>query len=273
MALTEGQSFAGVYRQVKREAPWGGRPQLQFQLMRVEPVFQAGMPLSLEAAFLFRAGTGSEERRSRVNHPAAWGASTILVQQAGLAPVLWLQDGEGYTVDRVSVVAMTSGQAPTHVPLAGGAIDLVIAPLAPGEDFPLREQLSTLPVQLTVTRGEDLLYDGALLPGEAASWPGGRLVLEKVNYWLGIQVVSERGGGLLIAGFVMGILGLIWRLMLYRREVAVVWDAQGFALSGRSEYFSRRFADELSEMQRRLAAVPPGQGPARQPQETGDHDE
>ena len=73
----------------------------------------------------------------------------------------------------------------------------------------------------------------------------GRLVLEDFRYWVDIKVISERGGGLLITGFVIGILGLVWRLLWYRREVAITWDEERFRLVGRSEYFSKRFRDEL----------------------------
>jgi hypothetical protein len=58
--------------------------------------------------------------------------------------------------------------------------------------------------------------------------------------------VSERGGVLLIAGFTLGIVGLVWRLMLYRREVAIVWEGVAFTVSGRAEYFSHRLREELN---------------------------
>ena len=56
----------------------------------------------------------------------------------------------------------------------------------------------------------------------------------------------EYGAAPLIAGFLLGTIGLIWRLMLYRREVAVVWDGSNFSVAGRAEYFSHRFREELA---------------------------
>ena len=54
--------------------------------------------------------------------PAEWGSATLLVNEAGLAPVLWLQDEQGFTLDRVAVpVPVTTARAPTVVPLAAGA--------------------------------------------------------------------------------------------------------------------------------------------------------
>ena len=256
VVLTEGQEFAGVYRQVRRESPLGRRPDLAFRLMEVVPRFAAGQPLSLEAVFRFRGGGGGEERRSRVNHPARWGTATVLVQQAGIAPVLWLQDAQGFTLDRAAVVAMTRGTEPTVVPLADGTVEVSIAPMAPGDDFPGRDDLPVLPVHLTVIHQGETVFSGILTQGGAATWPQGRLVMEDLDYWLGIQVVSERGGGVLMAGFVMGILGLIWRLLLYRREVAVLWDEESFSLAGRSEYFSWKFQTELARLEDTLSGRP-----------------
>ena len=54
----------------------------------------------------------------------------------------------------------------------------------------------------------------------------------------------------------MGILGLIWRLLLYRREVAVLWDGTAFSWAGRSEYFSWQFQEELSRLGEVLKTAP-----------------
>jgi hypothetical protein len=266
--VVEGQEFAGEYQRVLRHAPWTGPPELAFGLAEVDPRFVDGEPVHLGATLSFRTPGVPVERRARVNHPARWGASEILVQGAGLAPVLWLQDGRGFTVDRVAASARTridpmagaGGAEPTEVPLAGGRLTAVVEPLAPGEPFPERAALGETVLGLRVLRGPagdgapDVLFEGALRPGQGAplTAPGGalegRLVLEEIRYWAGLQVVRERGGGLLIAGFTLGVLGLIWRLLLHRREVALTWDDETVRLVGRSEHFSGRFGRELATL-------------------------
>lgn len=269
--VTEGQELAGEYQQVLRRAPWGGPPDLAFTLDEVEPRFEAGEPVHLGATLSIR-GTGSTvRRRARVNDPARWGSTTVLVQAAGLAPVLWLQDAGGFTVDRVAVSARTRsagtglGDRPaeeevTEVPLAGGRVVVRIEPLPPGAPFPMRDDLRTTAIRLSVARAPEaeggegrVLFEGSLRPGEAApldagAGPEGRLVLQELRYWAGFEVVDERGGGLLVAGFVAGILGLVWRLLLHRREMVVHWDDERVRLVGRSEYFSGRFRRELSAL-------------------------
>lgn len=243
--LSEGQVFEGQYAQILRQPPVGGPPPLAFVIDSVETRWDDGEPVHLEATFTMRQGGTSATRTSSVNKPAEWGTSIVLVERAGLAPVLWLQDARGFTVDRLVTPARSRSDQATVVPLGEGRRSLVISPLAPDVAFPARDELADTGLHLELLDTEESLWAGRLKPGEAASFDGGRLVLEDLRYWVGMRIVSERGGGLLIAGFTAGILGLIWRLLWYRREVAVTWDESELRLVGRSEYFSDRFRREL----------------------------
>lgn len=262
VVLVEGQEFAGEYQHIVRTPPLFPVPDVRFSLQEVIPVYSEGFPLQLGARFRFPQPGGAVEQESWINRPATKGSAKLLVHRAGLAPVFWLQDAEGFTLDRVSVVTSTLGADSTTATIGDGTIEIDVEPLGPNEDFPAREMLARTALKLSVRSGDDELFDGTLRPGEAASWDGGRLVLEETRYWVSLQVISERGGGLLIAGFVFGITGLIWRLLWYRREVALSWDDQEFRMTGRGEYFSQRFIDELKSIHTYLATGPE-QGEAR----------
>ncbi len=244
--LTEGQTFAGDYSAILRSPPAGGPPQLSFTVVRAEPRFAAGQPVHLGADFRFRQASSSVARSARVNHPARWGSARILLERAGLAPVLWLQDERGFTLDQVAVPAKTlGGGKPTDVDLAEGRARVLIHPLAPDAAFPSRFELSRAALRFQILQQNEVAFDGLLRPGEGANLLDGRLVLREMRYWVGIRVIAERGGGLLITGFVVGVIGLVWRLLGYRREVVVDWDEEGLRLVGRSEYFSWRYQEEL----------------------------
>jgi len=251
--------------QVLRRPPWGRPPEIRLSVTSVETRLEDGQPVHLGATLRFPAGA---PQRARINHPAHWGSATVLVQEAGLAPVLWLQDARGFSRDRVVVAATTRGEEPTRVPLgprraedpAGttyeldGELEAVIHPLGPEADFPSREELPATGLYIQVLDGDEVVFDGRLQPGGAAALPEGRLVFEELRYWLRVMVVSEVGGGWLIAGFLLGVTGLIWRLGAYRREVALLWTEERFTLVGRSEYYSHRFQDELSALFEALRA-------------------
>jgi hypothetical protein len=246
--LIERQEFDGRYQQVLRRPPTGRVPPLRFFLEEVEARYEDGFPVHLGATLRLRRGGSAVEKRARVNHPATWGAATLLVRQAGLAPGFWLQDERGYSLDRVAVAAKTLGDESTTVPLDAASLMLTIEPLPPGVDFPEREGLAGTALTVSVMREDEVLFEGELRPGEAASWDEGRLVLEEIRYWAGIQVVEERGGGILILGFLVGVAGLVWRLVWYRREVAVVWDESEVRLVGKGEYYRGHFRHELEEI-------------------------
>jgi hypothetical protein len=220
VVLSEGQEFTGQYGKVLRHRPLGPPPRLSFMLESVDPRFERGEPVHLSAVFRFRQPGSTEARISEVNHPARWGSTSVLVNRAGLAPVLWLQDSEGFTADRVVTPARTRGGQASDIALGDGRTTVIIRPLADTSRFPLRDELRTAPLSFLVTQDSRVVFDGELRPGNAATLEEGRLVLEEIRYWVGMTVVSERGGGLLITGFVVGIGGVIWRLLWYRREVA-----------------------------------------------------
>jgi len=246
--LSEGQEFTGQYMAVERQPRLGGPPDLRFSVSEVEPLFEDGNPIHLGAVLRFSTASGTVQRRVRVNDPAEWGHASVLVNQAGLAPVLWLQDARGYTVDRIVTPMRTRGGEPTEMSLDGGKTIVTMHPLVKGSEFPTRDELTTTPLRMEVHREGESVFDGELTAGAAADLGDGRLVLEDVRYWVGVRVVAERGGWLLITGFVLGILGLIWRLLLFRREVVLTWDDESFRLVGRGEYFSDRFEDEQTAL-------------------------
>lgn len=92
------------------------------------------------------------------------------------------------------------------------------------------------------------MFDGALRRGEGVTLGTDRLVLQDLRFWAGLLIVRERGGGLLIAGFVLGVSGLVWRMLWYRREVAVEWSDENVTVSGRSDHYPLRFREELEEL-------------------------
>ena len=242
--VVEGREFAG-FTTVIREAPLGGPPALSFSVHEVDMEFEEGQPVHLSALLRFRGPRGGRVATTQINQPARWGTATLIVNRAGLAPLLWLQDLQGFTLDRMVVAAATLSGSPTAVPLANGLWSVELRPLVDRLTFPSRDELADTEFEVSVRRDDHLVFEGTLRPGQEAVFDDAVLALENLSYWAGLYIVSERGGGLLIAGFTLGIVGLVWRLMLYRREVAVVWKGAAFTVSGRAEYFSHRFREEL----------------------------
>jgi len=268
-ALVEGQAFQG-FNQVLRSAPLLGPPNLSLVLDSVDAQFENGQALHLGAEFRISEDGIPVEKSSRINHPARSGASTILVNRAGIAPILWLQDKDGFTLDRVAVAAETLSGKGTEVELAEGTIRVRIKPVVDRSHFPDRSELQATPVEIEARNASgSVLFAGTVRVGKHVNLGEAVLVIPELRYWVGIYVVREYGGTMLIAGFLLGTIGLVWRLMLYRREVAVVWDGNTFAVAGRAEYFSHRFREELTTIKDLLEAISKPDRNRREQEERG----
>ncbi len=244
-ALVEGQPFQG-FNQVLRSSPLLGPPDISLVVESVDAQFENGQALHLGAVFQIEEDGVPVEKKSRINHPARSGASTILVNRAGIAPILWLQDKDGFTLDRVAVAAETLGEGTTEVELGRGAFRILVKPVVDRMHFPDRSELQAIPVGIEARDASgSVVFGGTVRVKHHIDLGEAVLVIPELRFWVGIYVVREYGGTMLIAGFLLGTTGLVWRLMLYRREVAVMWDGNDFAVAGRAEYFSHRFREEL----------------------------
>lgn len=239
--VVEGQSVEAKNARVLRAAPLAGEPRLAFTLERMTPTFDRGEATDLRAAIRFDRATAVE---AWVNHPAVRGPWSLLVTDVGIAPVLWLQDARGFGIDRVAAPAGRSESV--IVPLAAGIAHVEILPRASA--FPSREELATLPLDVIVRQRDREVFRGTLRPGEAAPIAGGRIVFAEARYWAGMKLISERGGLLLVIGFVLATIGATWRLLLHRRDVVVAWSDAGFRVAGHGEWYAERDRRELMQL-------------------------
>jgi len=258
LVAAEGQVAESTAGNVVRRAPRGAPPPVALGVERVEVRLERGTPVALSAT-VRPVETLEPARTIEVNRPARWGDLSVLVERAGVAPVLWLVDERSYTLDRVAVVTASAQGLPTRVRIGPGqGYQAVVEPIPIGPGFPERDGLGRAPVALRVLWGESKLFDGTLRPGEQVDLGGRFLRLQEVRYWVGLRLVSERGGELLVAGFLLGVVGIVWRLSWYRREVVVSWSEGALRVGGRAEFFPTRFQAEAETIRELVMGGPPG---------------
>lgn len=254
--VAEGQEVDTAHGAVVRQAPRDPAPGMRVALERVEPRLEAGRPVGIAAAMILDGVPAV----ARVNHPVERGAVSILVERAGLAPVLWLTDERGYTVDRVVVpVRAAANGLPTRLPLARD-LEVVLDPVPLGPRFPQLDQLATAAIPVRVRAGDRTVFEGEVRAGDAIPLGERTLRVEQLRYWVELRVVREHGGPLLVAGLVLAICGIAWRMLLFRREVLVGLEAGRARVAGRGEFFSARVAREVLQIASLLAdRAPPAE--------------
>ncbi len=261
--LSEGQRVGSGDVRVIRRAPAGKAPPIDLLLERVDVRLEGGHPLDV-AASLWSGQPGAPARIARVNRPAEWGDLTVLVESAGLCPVLSVVDAAGYTRDRVAL-GVLNDPAPSTVALADGRVRVSVEAIPVGPSFPERPGLRTVRLRTRVHDGDRLAFDGLLTPGAAVPLGDAALRLDEVRYWARLRLVNERGGPLLVLGFSLLIAGIVWRMVWFRREVGVTWDASGVRVGGRGEFYPARFREELASIRELLED--PGRAGIRGPAE------
>ncbi len=256
----EGQPLDTRRGGLVRRAPLGAPDPMQLTVDRVDVRLVNGKPVDL-AATIVRARDGLSSS-TRVNHPAHWDDATILVERAGIAPVLWFTDGRGFTLDRVVVPTARPDGFPARVKLGGEDVEAVVEPNPVGPSFPERDALPHTPVALRVFVAGKKAFEGELRPGEGLDLGDRVLRIQEVRYCAGLRIVSERGGALLVAGFALSVLGIVWRMLWFRREIVARWESDAVEVAGRAEFFPGRFRDELQAIARLFRRFP-GDNPGR----------
>ena len=79
-----------------------------------------------------------------------------------------------------------------------------------------------------------------------------QVVFRELHYWAHFQIIREYGTWPLLAGFALGAVGLIMRLVIYQKRIKLlIQENDGTSsvyLSGDADFFSHSFAAELEQI-------------------------
>ncbi len=213
-------------------------PEVTFRVLAVHAARSGDNPLGLSADVM----VGGEPLPTRVsiNEPIVRGAVSILIMDARPAPLFVCETSDG-AVDGAFVKLRRTPDGANRARLDGCGLEVEVrlARRARSEERGVglarsatQEGIAAaMPngLEVTARRAGQPPVSGLVGPGGALSDPGKTFLLRVPEVRLAgeFQVTRERGGGLLWAGFLSGIAGLVTRLWLYRREIALAVDSAG----------------------------------------------
>ena len=94
--------------------------------------------------------------------------------------------------------------------------------------------------------------EGLVPKNGTLEFAGYRLEMRDMPFWVRFYVVKQRGLSILYAGFAIATIGVIWRLLFYRREIiGAVRELDGvrcLVVAGRSEYYKSLAEDEFAKL-------------------------
>ena len=98
-----------------------------------------------------------------------------------------------------------------------------------------------------------MIAEATIKKGQALIYGPNMLEFADIRYWADLYVVREIGPAPLVVGFCLAIIGLIMRLIFYRKEVKVVLTEDKVYMLGRSEYNQHSFEEEMDSLVERLS--------------------
>ncbi|MDD2852677.1 MAG: cytochrome c biogenesis protein ResB [Desulfuromonadaceae bacterium] len=105
---------------------------------------------------------------------------------------------------------------------------------------------------ISVEQAGKKIGEGLVPKNGTLEFAGYRLEMRDMPFWVRFYIVKQRGLSILYAGFAIATIGVIWRLLFYRREiVGAVREVDGvrsLVVAGRSEYYKSLAEDEFTKL-------------------------
>ena len=96
------------------------------------------------------------------------------------------------------------------------------------------------------------ITEGIVPKNGSMTFDGYRLEMQEMPFWVRFYVSKQRGLSLIYTGFALATIGIIWRLLFFRREiVGAIRETNGLTslvVAGRSEYYKSLAEDEFAKM-------------------------
>lgn len=223
-------------------------PELAFEVLSVAPVYKNGLPSDLRVTILAKEAGFDVERKISINHPYKKGPISVLVKDIGVAPLLKLKNMAGREVEagyyKLNVLRgqeeMLKFQSIELPVLIRFFPDHIIRDGVPGSAS-LELKNPMLYMRVRGDKGKDI-FNEKIRPGEQVMFGGYFFEFgEEIKYWVELTIIKEYGGGVLWAGFIICILGLIVRLAVRRIELYALLKDGDIYFGGSAEHLSRSF--------------------------------
>jgi len=233
--VTEGQFFEGKrkdYRSVSRLSDMReSLPDIQFSVDKIEPRFEKMEPVSLKT-YITAGSKGVRKRGTvEVNYPFKLNTTSILVTDIGVAPYMTLKDlaGREEFGSYVSLNVIRGDEDQFDIPETDYEVKVRFWPDyaedGKGNAYTRSFYLRAPVFLMDIRKAGTTIAAGALRsPADYIEFEGKRLSVEDIRYYGRFIIIDEKGGSILIAGFVLSIIGLMLKLVWTKKEVYGVFE-------------------------------------------------
>ena len=255
--LAQGESFQGELSRYNaspqpKMPEIGSPPSASFTVKSIVPHVVYNTPTGISVQLVDSSGKTHEVD---INRPYSTEHSSFVFKHLGVAPLFAIKDATGTELERAYFKLDVLQRRPDRFAMAGFTFTATFYP-----DFVLEEgKRATRSMEfnnpvffISVDRLGKKVAEGLVPKNGTLEFAGYRLEMHDMPFWVRFYVVKQRGLSILYAGFAIATIGVIWRLLFYRREVVgAVREQDGercLLIAGRSEYYKSLAEDEFVKL-------------------------
>lgn len=210
-----------------------------------------------EPAALLEARTGGEDQKARLYSNSSLtvdGRKIHLGGSHGYSPYLHITrpDGEVLCSAFVRIAALKDGSHSDFLDIDNGRMRIFLT-MHPPSGRPEGSESLRLEFRYRTETGEE--GQTLLALGETKKTPGITVTFEDLREWAQFDIAESTAPGIIAFGAVLGLLGLAFRLLFFRKSIQLHWDsgdAQSLRIHGTAEYFPQLFSRELGAIKSEL---------------------
>ena len=255
--LTQGESFQGELTRYNespepRMPEIGSPPSASFTVKSIVPRVTGNTPTGISVLLVDSRGKSHDVD---INRPYSSEHTSFVFKHLGVSPLFVLKNASGKEMAGAYVKLDVLKMRPDRFALGGFTYTATFYPdfvVDNGKRATRSMEFNNPMFFITVEQGGKKIAEGLVPKNGALEFPGYRLEMRDMPFWVRFYVVKQRGLSILYAGFAIATIGVIWRLLFFRREiVGAVREQDGvrcLVVAGRSEYYKNLAEDEFTKL-------------------------
>jgi len=235
----------------------GSPPSASFTIKSIVPQVVHNTPTGISVLLVDSHGKTHDVD---INRPYTAEHTSFVFKHLGVSPLFVLRDASGKESGGAYIKLDVLQRKPDRFALGGFEFTATFYPdfvMEAGKRATRSMEFNNPVFFLSVDRDGKKIAEGLVPKNGALEFAGQRLEMRDMPFWVRFYVVKQRGLSILYAGFALATIGVIWRLLFYRREVVgALKEINGvrcLVVAGRSEYYKSLAEDEFSALFSKIA--------------------
>ncbi|HXE95208.1 MAG TPA: cytochrome c biogenesis protein ResB [Dongiaceae bacterium] len=255
--LAQGESFQGELNRYNaspspKMPEIGSPPTVSFTVKSIVPKVIHNTPTGISVLLVDSAGKTHDVD---INRPFDTEHTSFVFKHLGVSPLFVLKDSSGKEIEGAYVKLDVLKMKPDRFTMGGYTFIATFYPdyvLENGKRASRSMEFNNPVFFISVEQYGKKIAEGLVPKNGSLEFAGLRLEMPDMPFWVRFYVVKQRGLSILYTGFAIATIGVIWRLLFYRREIiGAVRERDGvrcLVVAGRSEYYKSLAEDEFAKL-------------------------